>query len=171
MNKILILLLFISNIAIAQSVRIIDMQQVTESKDGEFFYPKFSPDGKKVLFTASDFKGLSFIDLKSGKITQISHKHGAGYEPVFSENGDYIFYRADQYEGLKRYSSIYCFDVKSNETRQVIGKHRHLSVPRIFANQLVYTHENQLKRKRMEILPNSRSEELFVTIENQKIVL
>ena len=74
----------------------------------------WSPDENKIAFTNPNFAGLYVFDLKKKKTTQITEKQGAGYNPVFSNDATAIFYRANEYDGLKKYSSIYSINETSS---------------------------------------------------------
>lgn len=46
------------------------------------FYANFTPDGQKVVFSSSNFKGLKLMDLNSSEVEVLSDEVGAGYDPV-----------------------------------------------------------------------------------------
>ncbi|RZL17624.1 MAG: amidohydrolase, partial [Pedobacter sp.] len=70
-------------------------ERLTNSIDFEF-EPKFSPDGKFVVYTtwSDEFKGsIKKTDIKSGKTTLITDEKGYYYSPSFSTKGDRIIFR------------------------------------------------------------------------------
>ncbi|RYF13849.1 MAG: amidohydrolase, partial [Flavobacteriales bacterium] len=70
-------------------------ERLTNSIDFEF-EPKFSPDGKFVVYTtwSDEFKGsIKKTDIKNGKTTLITDEKGYYYSPSFSTKGDRIVFR------------------------------------------------------------------------------
>ena len=106
MKKILILFMLFCQIAAAQNPSVLTNKKILNS-DSEYCYPHFAPDGKKIVFTSQNFVGLYVLDMETNKKVQVTDKQGAGYNPVFSNDGSTLFYRWNEYDGLKKYSSIY----------------------------------------------------------------
>jgi Tol biopolymer transport system component len=94
-KKLWVFLLFFPFIASSQEISVRKIQQITGTKDGELVLSGVSPDGKHLLASSSDFKGLKIIDLKRKRIKEIANDAGAGYEPVFSPDGNKIYFRSD----------------------------------------------------------------------------
>ncbi len=70
-------------------------ERLTNALDFEF-EPKFSPDGKFVVYTtwSDEFKGaVKKTDLKSGKTTTLTDEKGFYYTPSFSNKGDRVVFR------------------------------------------------------------------------------
>ncbi|MDQ8003928.1 MAG: amidohydrolase family protein [Pedobacter sp.] len=70
-------------------------ERLTNGLDFEF-EPKFSPDGKFVIYTtwSDEFKGaIKRTDLKTGKTISLTDEKGYYYSPSFSTKGDKIVFR------------------------------------------------------------------------------
>ncbi|MBK6398461.1 MAG: PD40 domain-containing protein [Bacteroidetes bacterium] len=72
---------------------------VAVTSEGEFSSPLWSPDGSKILFTTSNFKGLYLISLNSNKVTIINTIDGAGYNAAWSNDSKFIFAESDSQVG------------------------------------------------------------------------
>lgn len=70
-------------------------ERLTNGLDFEF-EPKFSPDGKFVIYTtwSDEFKGaIKRTDLKTGKTISLTDEKGYYYSPTYSNKGDKIIFR------------------------------------------------------------------------------
>jgi imidazolonepropionase-like amidohydrolase/Tol biopolymer transport system component len=70
-------------------------ERLTNGLDFEF-EPKFSPDGKFVVYTtwSDEFKGaIKRTDLKSGRTISLTDEKGYYYSPSYSNSGDKIVFR------------------------------------------------------------------------------
>ena len=76
----------------------------------EAHHPTLSPNGDVVLFSTEDYTGLKSFNLSTQQVTVIDESKGAGFNPVFTADGNSIVYRiATNVNGLafndvKRYS-------------------------------------------------------------------
>lgn len=116
MKRILIFLLIMAVQNVAQNVVVVEDIAVTSSKDGAFYYPLVSPNGKSVLFSSESYKGLWAKNLTTGKTIKITNATGAGYEPSFSSSSNEILYREDKFTSGKRYSSLLSYNPSTNKS-------------------------------------------------------
>ena len=86
-----------------QQVTIFDRQGQVVQKVGEpgmYGQPSFSPDGRRLLVTKADLKtgqaDLWTIELSSGKTTRLTNDTLRKNGPVWSPDGKYIYYTANQ---------------------------------------------------------------------------
>ncbi len=83
-------------------------------KDLDCYNPKFSPDGKKIVFCAtnivSDF--LYMIDLDDSSTFTLPKFIDGGTDPVFSTDGRFLMYRSEKNDN----NAIYILDLKSDES-------------------------------------------------------
>jgi Tol biopolymer transport system component len=83
-------------------------------KDLDCYNPKFSPDGKKIVFCAtnivSDF--LYMIDLDDSSTFTLPKFIDGGTDPVFSPDGRFLMYRSEKNDN----NAIYILDIKSDES-------------------------------------------------------
>lgn len=124
MKKLLISFVLIAAPLFAQSIAVNGKSELVS--DGDARFPKFSPEGSKVFFTHSGYKGLEYFDLKSGSTEKLSDEYGAGYEFCFSQDGSEVFYRTDTYKGLKKYSSLVSQNTASKEVKVLESEKRNL---------------------------------------------
>ncbi|MDD5582330.1 MAG: hypothetical protein PHS99_03840 [Candidatus Marinimicrobia bacterium] len=96
---------------------------------GAFYYPKFSPDGTRLLMTKEQFVGLWEFDLRTGQTLLISNAPGAGYEPVYSKDRDRIYYLQDTFEKGRRYRSLMEYHRNTKGSQVLIEKERLLTHP------------------------------------------
>lgn len=171
MKQLVFFFLIISNFAFAQKVTIVKTEKIVSDKAKEYCFPTISQDGNVVAITTPQYAGLDIIDLKTKKITTISDKKGAGYEPVFSENAKTIYYRTNEYERGRKFSSMMATDIKNLKTKQVEPKQRGLSTPHIANGELTYISQNNLKRSPISDASSVKGKNTFTYIENQKIAL
>ncbi len=130
MKRITLLLLFLAiSIAYAGNIELVEKQKLTDNKNGQFFFPKFSPDGKSVFFTSSDFRGLWRLNLSDLKIDKITDSDGAGYKFGFSRNGQKLFYRTTRFKNKRKYHSLYEYDLQNNTEKIIESDERNLSSP------------------------------------------
>lgn len=171
MKKILFFLLLFSKFLIAQNISILSNEKIFDS-GLHYYYPHLSPDGQKIAFTTQNFTGLYVADIKTKKILQISDKSGAGYEPIFSKDGNTIFFRSDEYEGIKKYSSILSFDIDKKKETVIENKKRNLLPPKIINDKPVYILEGKIKEKDIGLRNDVSTDEATLTyIENQKLIV
>jgi hypothetical protein len=172
MKASVIFLLFITGMVQAQTVKVLRTDQLLSLKDGEFIVSAVSPDDKNVLVSYPAFKGLFIIDIIQNQIHEISDQPGAGYEPCFSADGSKVFFRSDEFVGLKRYSSLSEYDLRSRKKRIIENKSREITSPVIINNQLIYSVEG--KRKESVLGSNnlkSKTGNIYVALENLTPVL
>ncbi len=65
--------------------------------------PKFSDDGKKIVFSAIDRKAYSDIfvlDLETGELERMTNDYYSDISPIFSPDGERIIFSSDRSEGL-----------------------------------------------------------------------
>ncbi|KAA3614734.1 MAG: hypothetical protein D8M58_09750 [Calditrichaeota bacterium] len=120
--KKLLLIILLTFSANAQNISVKSINQFTQLDQGQFFHPQISPKGE-LLFTGAGYTGLYLMDL-SGNIKTLSEEPGAGYEPAFSEDGSYVYFRPYKYEGMKKVSSLIKKDITQNSEKVLIKDER-----------------------------------------------
>ncbi len=170
MKKIIIIFLFLNQFAFSQNFNNVKSEKIEIPENQAFYFPTLSPDGNKLLLTKQNFTGLYLYDIDSKIIVKITDKQGAGYNPIFSENGTKVFFRENEYEGMRKISAIYEYNINKAQKSIVETKKRNVSPPQIVKNQLYYTVDSKAKKLSLNNTIDN-VEELFVLIERQKIVL
>ena len=170
MKKSLILFLLLSKIMIGQDISVLSNEKILDS-GSKYYYPHLSPDGQKIAFTTQNFVGLYVADIKTNKIIQVSDKQGAGYEPAFSDDAGTIYFRTDEYDGFKKYSSLFAFDLDNENKKIIENRKRNLLPPKVINNKLIYTVGDEVKKEKLTERDNSQTKDIITYIDNQKIVI
>ena len=172
MKHFLLILSFVTCIVNAQEIKVTRTRQLTPGKTGEYAISGVSPNGKQLLVTGPNLKGLYIIDIKNGKTHTITELAGAGYEPVFSPDGRYICFRADEYSDKRRISSIHKINLMTGDTVTLEKKGRNISRPVATGNSFVYLADGRPQSKGFkEDIPKSSEKETYVLFEDLTPVL
>lgn len=134
-------------LASSQEIKVRRTEQITKSAAGELVISGVSPDGRLILASSSDFRGLKIIDLKKKRIQDVTSDAGAGYEPVFSPDGDKIYFRSDEYRNLRKYSSLHEYTRSTGKTSLVEPSTRGLGSPAISGGKIFYLADGRQKAR------------------------
>jgi len=119
-------LLIFSATGFGQQIKVLETVAIT-SGNRDFTSPQFSPDGSKILFTQSGFRGLWLYDLEQKSLEQINDYTGAGYEPVFTKDSRRIIFRVDEYIKMRKYSALAIQTIGDKKIEYLSEKMRYLS--------------------------------------------
>lgn len=171
MNKLIIFLLLISQIAAAQNISVLSNEKLLDS-DTRYCFPHFSPDGNSIALTSENYRGLFMINTKTRDLVQLTDRAGAGYNPVFSEDGTTIYYRWNEYKANKKYSGINSINLISKKTETIESEKRKLSTPQLINNKLVYTRNTEeVKQQTTGKKGLKESKEVWTYTENKRIIV
>ncbi|MDP2365309.1 MAG: hypothetical protein Q8M94_16265, partial [Ignavibacteria bacterium] len=81
--------------------------------------PVYSPDGSKIAYTQSGYKGISVYDLSSKGSTKLTDEDAAGFGFIWSSDSKSILTRVAKYEDMRRYNAVKIFDVTTGESKQL----------------------------------------------------
>ncbi|MDP3275522.1 MAG: hypothetical protein Q8Q09_10030 [Deltaproteobacteria bacterium] len=82
------------------------------------FTPRYSPDGRSVVFSQwqrGGFRDIRLLHRESGAITEITHDRAADMQPCFSPDGRYIVYSSDR-TGIH---NLFAYELSTGLTRQI----------------------------------------------------
>jgi Tol biopolymer transport system component len=173
MKKSLMLFLTIFFVAslTAQKIVVKSIHEIPQSNDGHNFHPVFSPDGKSLLTTRADFKGLSIYDLGLKKFRKITDENGAGYEVRMSSDSRTVFYRKLDYS--RDVLDIHSKDLFSGEDKLIVSNLKELNGISIKQNELVYFDQGIKKTTRINVtestVKSGVEEDVSITSEDLKI--
>ena len=102
-------------LAQAQLVKVERSYKINKETPG--FYPVFSNDGKELLYTSENYKGLFLYDLKSKTSDVITEVDGAGYNPAFDRNGEQVYYRATEKVNMRQQNTWMCYQRKEEKSK------------------------------------------------------
>lgn len=80
---------------------------------------QYSPDGTKIAFTKSGYKGLWVLNLIDNSTIQISDEKAAGFGYQWASNSRTILTRVAKYENLKRFNAVKIFDTETITSYQL----------------------------------------------------
>lgn len=176
--KKIILLLALVTLSFAQIVKVESINEIPTN--GEYFYfAKFNPNGKNVIFSKDGYKGLYYYDLNEKSITKLNDYSGAGYEPTFSNDGKIIYFRSDNFINGRRFSSLFSQNIETKSKKVILENQRNLLPPKlnksgnisfILNNETNIIQQNSLKKSSNPIITKI-SNEPVVFIDNTKISL
>ncbi len=84
----------------------------------QVYTPRWSPDGKRIAFsawTAGGYRDIRIVDVQTGAITEVMHDRALDTGPVFSPDGKKLFFSSDR-TGI---ANIYAYDFASGALKQV----------------------------------------------------
>ena len=167
-----------------QSVQALEIVTLVTADEGNFYYPRFTQDGSKVVFTTANHAGLYYYDLKTHEVLQLNSIPGAGVNFVNSVYDSKIFFTSDTLINRRRFHNLY---VQSIETKKITKLNndplRYLSdLNEVSANTIVFYAENEFQPVSLrggKSTPDSfsgyffhiQNDKIFITRDgNQKIV-
>lgn len=173
-----IVMVMFTSMLYSQKLTVVKTEKIIDKSQANCYFPKLSPDGSKLFFTTSNFKGLWYYDFGTKNIVEVTSDNGAGYEYSFSKDGRSVFYRLNNLNdrGLRVSQSIIKRDLNSF-TSQVIASGAELSTPKVLINSNVaFTSDYKITVKSSDPLlqkssPSDIGTEAFACIEHQKITL
>ncbi len=117
MKKLLLIFLFFFSILISaqNNYQLI----VSGSAEDAVLNPVFSPDGKNIAYTKSNYQGIWIYNLQSNKSVQLTDEMAAGFSFKWSSDSKSILTRVAKYEEMRRYNAVKVFDITTNESKQL----------------------------------------------------
>lgn len=140
-------LLFLSVFAFqlqAQEISTAKTKKLASHADGEYFLSAVSPDGREILLSEPGYKGISLMDIRTGRKKVINDIQGAGFEPSFTGDGNFIIFKADDFSGVRKLSSLLSFEVATGETRTLLPNTRNLTAPAVSGARIFCLYEGLL---------------------------
>lgn len=150
MRLIILILSMMTCILEAQEVKVGRIRQLTKQSQGEYYLSAISPDSRQLLVTSPNFKGISLIAVKGRRLKSINDIQGAGFEPSFSSDGRFIFFREDQFPDQKKFSSILSYSIATGETKIIIPESRNLSTVVVSGNGIFYLSDGRVQKEAIE---------------------
>ncbi len=176
MKRIIIVLIVIAfgSEIFSQAVTVVETKQITNSNDGEFYFPHFSRDDSKIIFTKSNYIGLYQMNIKSKNIKEITIENGAGYKPLVSSVSDDIFYKSFIIKDGRKFNSLKKYDLNSNTIEVIEQDKRLLSLPnQTNSAKISYLVNSEMKKTALqsEKLLKINEKSSVVYVENNKLYL
>lgn len=170
-----VLFIALSSLALGQDIKVNKINQITSLTQGEFYYPKFSPDNSKLYFTSANYDGIKYFDFNTGKIENVTDAAGAGYSFVISSDSKEIIYRTYTMDRIRKIYTLVELDLTTKETRTLDAEKPSMYPPQLTGTDKVsYTINNQVSNVEFKNSKNALSKSVqspVVIIDNSKIVL
>jgi len=135
-----IVLLSITSVK-AQTITIKKMYCPIEQKG---FHPKFNSNGNLLAFTSESYIGLDVYNFSDKSIVKISEDTGAGYQPVFSNNNEKVFYKSLTYDSKLRKEGVKCYDLAKKTRIEMLKPRRDMKQLQTFENGFVVFADTKL---------------------------
>jgi len=108
--------IFFSGLNLAQS----NTQLLIEGSETDpVLSPVFSPDGNKIAYTKSSYKGIWIYNVQSNTSKQLTDEDAAGFAFRWSSDSKSILTRVAKYENLRRYNAVKIFDIVTGAATQL----------------------------------------------------
>ncbi len=164
-----LLFLLISTFSIAQKAAVINHTQINTGSSRAAYFPVLNNTGDKLLFSSGAYSGLQLYDFTNQSVTTISTAAGAGYEPVFDQKNNRIFYRFSTFENGRKFDGMESFDLATRNTIPMLSPRRELRQVRSYNNGFLVAAEKQILKV---TFGRTGNEDLyFVTTEDLKMVV
>ena len=168
----LIITLVFNGFLVAQTITVSNIKPLENITDNSYRVIAAFPGQDALLLTKEMFSGLYRYELNTQTLQTINGERGAGYKPIFSPNGQDIYYRSYRMDGIKRYSSLKKISLTVGEIQVIEQDKRTLTVPhKTISGSISYSADNQIKNLETNEVGNQESMIQFVEIENRKIIL
>ena len=180
MKKLIPILITIIGFCFGQTIEVIKTEQIPAKEDQVFAYPKFSPQGDKILLSSPKYKGLWVYETENNDIKQLNNKTGAGYQARFSPDGSEILFRYNTYQNHRKFSTLALQNIDSKKTSELVKNKRDLSPPHYFEKKSILfnlQNEKQVydlsakKIKSESTLSKPVSSEPVVYTENSQLII
>ena len=158
-------------------IEVLSVQKLDLGADQDWYQPRFSPDGKSVYMTNSDFDGIWQYSLSSRDTRQITEDPKSGYGYSFSPDGQSIAYRRTFYNDrtYERTQEIVILNMQTGSSA-VQASQGTLSVPVFAGATLMYAEASQVQGLQKTALPaepvllGTEKTKIALLLEGQKII-
>ena len=126
--------------------RALGVETLPLGKSRSWSQPRWSPDGKTIFYTASDFDGIWAYSTAGGKIVQITSDRGSGYGFTISSDGGKIAWRRTLSGALpgERLQEAVVRDIAGGAS-SVLASGKSISIPSFVRSDVVYSVGNQVQ--------------------------
>jgi len=143
--KFFLLFLVFQLTAGAQSIKVKESKEIIIRGGGEHFFPRFASNDSIIYFTRVYYNGIESMNIFSNELKSITSEPGSGFEYQFTDDGNKIFYRTDNYVNGKKYSDIKSIDLQTKKIELMESGKRNLSAPKILkSGDCIFKSENDI---------------------------
>lgn len=161
-------ILLISFSSLAQRVAVKSHFELNTGSTPAFF-PVLNTTGDKLLYSSGAYSGLTLFDFASNTGTTITQEAGAGFEPVFDQTNNRIFYRFSTFSNGRKLDGMQSFDLKTGSTVEMLSPQRELRQVRSYNNGFLVAAEKKILKVTFGRTEND--DLYYVTTEDLKMVV
>lgn len=137
MKRFLVIFIILTGLCFSQNVQVISNQTILKNDNQHFAFPKFNPQGDKILVSSPKYRGLWLYEIQEKKLQNLNTKNGSGYKAQFSEDGKQILFRYNTYQNHRKYSTLAIQNVEDNQIETLVKNKRKLSPPHYFEKKSI----------------------------------
>lgn len=168
-KKILLLLIMFGAVSSFAQQPVIKNYRELNTGNITAFFPVLNRTGDKLLYSSGAYAGLTLYDFSTTKTTQITNEAGAGFEPIFDQKNNRIFYRYSTFENGRKYDGMESYNLNTGETLEMLSPRRELRQVRSYNNGFLVAAEKQILKVTFGRTTND--DLYFVTTEDLKMVV
>jgi len=146
---IFLLLVFTSQIAFSQGIKVLSNEEIPLSGKEGYFNPILSPTGDFMIVTSANLQGLQKYDFATKKLTPVTSESSAGFNAQISSDGKAIVYRASEYKDRLRYSSLKSLNLETGQITELVKPTRNLEGVIVKEGTVFAIDNGKLKTKRV----------------------
>ena len=125
-------------------IKIVSVKKIIS---GDYLSPQFTADGKKIVFTGENFRGLWISNIDGSGIQKISDELLAGWKPVSTKYNEIIFRTGEITDKGEINYSIKKYDLSTKKIVQLYaGKNEDVYPPKVskFHDNIVFVKDRKL---------------------------
>lgn len=170
-RALLLIFILISLGAYSQELRVRSIRRIEPAAKGSYLLSGVVPGKGQLLVSGSGYRGLMLLDIRKGRLTEITSGEGAGYEPAVTADGKRLYYRSDSFEGNVRQTAVYSYDLATGESARVTAPGRDVPAPAVSGNSVLLKSRGEMKREHAGAELKPAEGETFVVIDELRMVL
>ncbi len=90
--------------AVTDSISVSSENILLDDTNNQFYFPRYSPEGKKIFISSANFKGIWSYNLNDKQLLKLTDEEKAGYEYASSSDGKTIYFIGAKFlDDIRRY--------------------------------------------------------------------
>ena len=154
-----------------QTLRVRSVKRIIPEEPGSYLLAGVVPGSGYLLVAGEGYNGLSLLDTRKGKMTEISNDPGAGYEPAVTADGRKVIYRNDNFNDNLKVSSVFAYDIPSGVKELLVDRGRGVISPAIAGNSVLLKSDSETRVEQRGATLKSAGDRTFIVIEEMLPVL
>ncbi len=157
--------------ATAQQFKVTKVEQLQVNGSLALYHPVFTPDGKSLMVSSEDYRGLGLVDLSTKNYRQLSTDINAGWKATMSPDCKTIITRSEDYATQRM--SLFKIDVATAKKSLIVADIEHINDVKINSKTVRYAVAGKLRAvtdAKMTAI-NAADEQAFATCEDLKMVV